>query len=111
MKLPNGNSVVAHFVGTIKLLESLSIVNVLFLPQFTFNLIYISKLCLALNCTLTFGPNYCIIQEKEHLKKIGSTDQVDGLYYLEVDHTTRSHINRSLFVLSLNATILSPTIL
>jgi hypothetical protein len=63
----------------------LSIENVLYLPQFAVNLISASKLIKEQNCILHFEANECIIQEKNSLKKIGSSEERHGLYYLRID--------------------------
>lgn len=68
--------------GTVKLSESLSLVDVLYLPCFYFNLIFISKLVSSLNYKLTFLSNKFHIKDASSLKMIGTVDANDGLYKL-----------------------------
>lgn len=44
VKLPKGNSAVAKFVGTIKFSPSFCVTNALYVPDFSFNLLSVSKL-------------------------------------------------------------------
>lgn len=41
VKLPNDSYVVANYLGTIQFIKNLTIFNVLYVPEFTFNLILI----------------------------------------------------------------------
>lgn len=43
----------------------------------------VSKLCREQDCNLVFETNKCVIQAKKDLMRIGSTRELDGLYYLE----------------------------
>ena len=54
----------------------------LYIPEFTFNLIFITKLTHSLACQLIFSHNTCLIQERHSLKTIGSAEVRDGLYML-----------------------------
>ena len=51
--------------------------------QFTFNLISISKLTRTLNCSISFFPNYCLIQDLSTKRVIGRGCKPRGLYILE----------------------------
>ena len=59
---------VKHFVN-IQLANDICLKEVLYVPKFHFNLIYVHKLIRQLNCSITFYPNTCFIQEqlKKHL--------------------------------------------
>ncbi|GAU45704.1 hypothetical protein TSUD_86800 [Trifolium subterraneum] len=82
IRLPNGHLTVAKIAGTIKFSDSLTIENVLYVSDFTLNLISVSKLCHALGCTVLFNGSTCIIQERESKRMIGSAEQIEDLYYL-----------------------------
>ncbi|CAJ2647171.1 unnamed protein product [Trifolium pratense] len=84
IRLPTGHISIARFSGTIKFSNHLVLHNVLFVPNFTLNLISVSKMCKALGCTISFNGSLCLIQEKESLKTIGSAKQVEDLYYLHL---------------------------
>lgn len=60
----------------------LVIFNVFYVPEFQFNLMSVSKLCNALNCTVNFNGSKCFIQEKSTLRMIGSGERRKELYYL-----------------------------
>ena len=82
VNLPNGSTIEAYCRGQVKLSTDLIIDNVLYLPHFSVNLIYVSKLCEEHDCILQFEANICIIQERKGLRKTGSTEKRHGLYYL-----------------------------
>ena len=53
------------------------------LPQFSFNLISVSKLTRTLNCSISFFPNYCLIQELSTKRIISRGRESEGLYILD----------------------------
>ena len=55
------------------------------LPQFSFNLIYVSKLTRILNCSISFFPDYCLIQDLLTKWVIGRGREFGGLYILETE--------------------------
>ena len=55
------------------------------LPQLSFNLIFVSKLTRTLNCSLSFFPNYCLIQDLLTKRIIGRGPESRGLYILEIE--------------------------
>lgn len=57
----------------------------LYVPDFSFNLISVSKLSHALNCIVTFVGSKCEIQDLKARKMIGSAELFEGLYYLLID--------------------------
>ncbi|WVZ04925.1 hypothetical protein V8G54_018271 [Vigna mungo] len=93
VKLPNGQQTIASFSGTVQINDSLPIFNVLYLPQFNFNLISVSKLTTAHNCQLIFLDNQCFIQDRHIKRMIGIVDAQDGLYTLK---TSVSSINTTI---------------
>ncbi|WVZ08647.1 hypothetical protein V8G54_021993 [Vigna mungo] len=93
VKLPNGQQTIASYSGTMQINDSLCISNVLYLPQFNFNLISVSKLTTVHNCQLIFLDNQCFIQDRHSKRMIGIVDAQDGLYTLKT------------FVSSINTTI------
>ena len=60
----------------------ITLTSVLSLPQFSFNLIYVSKLTRTLNCNISFFPNYCFIQNLSTKRIIGRGSESRGLYIL-----------------------------
>ncbi|XP_045809708.1 uncharacterized protein LOC123904057 [Trifolium pratense] len=75
--LPNGNKIQAHIVGKVKLCDDLVIDKVLFLPDFSVNLLSVSSLVKQCDCTISIGHDLCIIQEKSNMKKIGLANQLE----------------------------------
>lgn len=59
VKLPNKSIVIAKYAGTIQFSKNLVIFKVLYILDFSFNLISIQSLIKDLNCTLTFSSEMC----------------------------------------------------
>jgi len=83
INLPNGSVVIAHLSGTVQLSSQLIIRDVLYVPNFKFNLLSISKLLTCADYILNFSNFQCEIQEKKSLKTIGLAKLKHGLYHLE----------------------------
>ncbi|KAI5413228.1 hypothetical protein KIW84_057729 [Lathyrus oleraceus] len=83
--LPNGSVVLAKHAGTIQFSPHLQINNVLYTPDFSLNLVSVSKLCQSTNCKFIFSANDCFIQDVKTKKMIGSANQVEGLYRLRTN--------------------------
>jgi len=58
--------------------------NVLYIPNFTFNLLSIANLIDNLSYVITFNSSGCHIQDKNSLKMIGSAEMQDILYILRI---------------------------
>ncbi|XP_045800552.1 uncharacterized protein LOC123894567 [Trifolium pratense] len=82
--LPNGNFAIAKLFGTVQFSPQFVITNVLFVPNFSINLIAVSKLCQSPHYIVNFTNSHCIIHDKKNLKMIGSADEHDGLYHLKL---------------------------
>jgi len=54
--LPNGQHIFANYSGAVVFTNKFYLLDVLYIPQFTCNLISISKLSLNLKCNLIFSP-------------------------------------------------------
>jgi len=61
IKLPNNSSVTANFAGTVQFSKQLILFNVLYVPEFSFNLISVQTLIKDLNCNLIFSSKCCQI--------------------------------------------------
>ena len=55
------------------------------LPQFSFNLIFASKLTSTLNCIISFFPNYCLIQDLSTKRIMGNGCESGSLYILDTE--------------------------
>ncbi|CAL1362956.1 unnamed protein product [Linum trigynum] len=78
--LPTGDQVHATHIGTVTCVANLVLENVLFVPQFNFNLISVSKLTTNPSLHLTFFSTVCLIQDLQLRRMIGSAKLTNGLY-------------------------------
>ncbi|KAL3537868.1 hypothetical protein ACH5RR_001234 [Cinchona calisaya] len=62
---------------------SISLSSVLCLPNFSFNLLSVSKITRTLNCFVSFFPDHCVFQDLMTKKIIGGGRESGGLYLLE----------------------------
>ena len=74
------------------LFRSLNLHGVLYVPSFTFNLIFVTQLTKTIFCCLIFLGSYCFIQNLVHWNTIGLGRESRGLYLLQ-QHTlsTKPH--------------------
>nr|KYP31390.1 Retrovirus-related Pol polyprotein from transposon TNT 1-94 [Cajanus cajan] len=81
--IPTRNTVFVEKTGFINLNKDIKLNNVLFVPDFSCNLISIHQLTNDLNCTVTYHANYCVIQDQNTKRIIGLGDLHDGVYVLK----------------------------
>ncbi|XP_022633263.1 uncharacterized protein LOC111241069 [Vigna radiata var. radiata] len=81
--LPNKTVITTEYAGTIRFTENFILFNVLYIPNFCFNLISVQSLIKDLNCNLIFSYENCQIRENRSLKTIGYAKPWNGLYYLQ----------------------------
>jgi hypothetical protein len=62
--------------------------DVLYLPQFAFNLLLVHKLTIALNCSIIFYPSHCDFQNLKTKMMIEREFVKDGLYYFQSSSTS-----------------------
>jgi len=62
--MANDSRVSSHGVGTINLLPSLSINNVIYVPRSSFNLLSISRLTHSLDCVISFTKDSVCLQDR-----------------------------------------------
>jgi len=89
IKLPNGSHIFAHYNGTVKLFENFFLYNVSFVPEFSFNLIFVQKIVKYHNWKLIFSSELCQIQDACSLKMIGEARLQEGLYILKLLEAAR----------------------
>ncbi|XP_075092381.1 uncharacterized protein LOC142172615 [Nicotiana tabacum] len=89
--LPNGETTQVTHIGTSTLTDQDIITNVFYIPQFKYNLLYVSKLTKELKCSVAFFPDFCIFQElfSGRVKTIGKKD--NGLYILSRQKLPRNN--------------------
>jgi len=91
IRLPNKQVFEVKTAGTIRLSEFIELKNVLYIPEFSFNLISVSALTRDLPINLSFSTNNCIIQDKFTLRKIGSAELLYGLYVFNLGNSSAVH--------------------
>ena len=79
--LPNGAYSKITEIGSTQLSNHLHVNNVLCAPSFHVNLLSVSQLTAAMNCSIHFFPTFCILQDLASKKMIGLGKQLNGLYY------------------------------
>jgi len=93
IRLPNGQYASVTHIGTIKISESFVLTDVLCIPSFSFNLIYVNKLIKNLQCCVIFLSKFCFVQHLTSWKTIGVGKEAGGyiicckiqfLFYLRI---------------------------
>uniref|UniRef100_A0A2N9G0B3 Integrase catalytic domain-containing protein n=1 Tax=Fagus sylvatica TaxID=28930 RepID=A0A2N9G0B3_FAGSY len=83
----NGTKTPVQGKGTVTT-SNLTLSDVLYLPEFPFNLLSVHKLTLALNCSVAFYPSHCEFQDLKTKRMIGGGFVKDGLYYFQPSSTS-----------------------
>ena len=71
--------------GTIHLTLLITLTFVSSSSRFSFNLISVSKLTRTLNCSISFFPDYCFIQDLSTKRIIGRGHEPKGIYILDTE--------------------------
>ena len=80
VSLPSGDSFFATKTGSVYLSTTIKLSNVLFVPQFSYNLLSISQLTNDLHYTVQLSSSLCATQDQ--LKElVGTRHRQNGLYY------------------------------
>lgn len=82
LKLPTGERVSISNIGNFNFDSKLSLTNVLRMASFFVNLISVSRLTKSLRCSITFFPDFYILQDLETRTLIGWGKQRNGLYHI-----------------------------
>lgn len=96
--LPNHTKIPVNFAGNVELNLELIFEDVLFAPQFKFNLLSISSLARNSNVSIRFLINYCYIQDLCSLKMIDGGKRVYGLYIIDAANAKMNVIHSKLSV-------------
>lgn len=70
-------------MGKAILPNSMKLNNVLYIPDFICNLVFVSKLTKEHNCAIIFIVDLCIIQDLPSRTQIGMGRHQNGLYIIE----------------------------
>ncbi|OIT19232.1 hypothetical protein A4A49_57131, partial [Nicotiana attenuata] len=80
--LPTGEQVTIIETGESHIFQDKTIGEVLYIPEFKYNLLSVSKITKELQCCAAFFPDFCVFQELSSGKVIGIGRKKDGLYIL-----------------------------
>ncbi|KAH9722152.1 retrovirus-related pol polyprotein from transposon RE1 [Citrus sinensis] len=97
IKIADGSLSAIAGKGSIIFSSTLTLHNVLHVPNLSCNLLSISKLTLDLNCCANFFQNHCEFQDLTSGKMIGSARQSGGLYFFEEVPSLRRQPPRTCF--------------
>lgn len=61
--LPIGNTIKVLFTTTITIISKLSLTNILFVPNFCYNLLHVSKFINQIDYKIIFTTNLCLMQD------------------------------------------------
>ncbi|KAK0601793.1 hypothetical protein LWI29_027437 [Acer saccharum] len=106
--LPSGEKANIVAKGSLPLNSVYYLHDVLCVPTFKVDLMSVSRLTRALNCSITFFPYWCVLQDLATRRMIGLGKQRDGLYYLVALTTEKSKLTLPVNRPACNLTI-SPT--
>ncbi|XP_019240254.1 PREDICTED: uncharacterized protein LOC109220255 [Nicotiana attenuata] len=81
--LPTGNVVSVSHTGCTSVLSNQEISNILYIPDFKFNLLSVSKLTKELKCMVGFFPDFFIFQDLFSGQVKGMGREEHGLYILQ----------------------------
>ena len=108
--LANGSTSCVLRSGTIHLTPSITVTFVPSIPQFSFNLISMSKLTHTLNCNISFFPDYCMIQDLSMKRVIGRGRKFEGLYILKTKVSTHVACSRVVTLFELQCRLGHPSL-
>ena len=97
VNLPNGSSIKVGGVGKIVLTKSLTLENVLFIPEFRLNLMSISCLTSDLGARVIFDSGLFEIQDPSRGSMIGRGRRTANLYVLDLEAAGSPVLDASLF--------------
>ncbi|KAI5343223.1 hypothetical protein L3X38_011099 [Prunus dulcis] len=101
---PSSQSVVSNANGTpspvigegsLSLSDSLTLDSVLNVPSLYHNLLSVTQITAALNCTVTFWPTHCVFQDILNNKTIGCGTRRGKLYYLDLAFDSEVSLNQA----------------
>lgn len=83
MTLPNHEYIEVKFCGDVRLSSSLVLLDVLYIPEFKFNLLSVSSFIANTLVVISFYHDSFLIQELKTRKMIGKGKLIEGLYVLD----------------------------
>ncbi|XP_074342899.1 uncharacterized protein LOC141680621 [Apium graveolens] len=83
IKLPTGATTSISHIGDVILPNGLKLLDVLYVPLFTHNLLLIHKLAKDAQCDVLFQPSQCVVINSKIKKVIAKGVLKEGLYYMQ----------------------------
>ncbi|KAL0447801.1 UNVERIFIED_CONTAM: Retrovirus-related Pol polyprotein from transposon RE1 [Sesamum latifolium] len=84
--LPDGSKRIVQYIGMVKLNDKIWLDNVLFVPQFSVNLLSVSQICSQRNCQLLFSQQGCVLQDQVTRDNLVVGNLFRRLYIYKQDH-------------------------
>lgn len=81
--LPTNFRIPVEYIGDVRLSSSLMLHNVLFIPNFSYNLISLSCFLKCESICMDFSESHCLIPNKALLRTISKANCTNGLYVLD----------------------------
>ena len=106
VSLPNGVLVSIVGISTIALGRNLILSDVLYIPQFKFNLLSVSCLTKGLHCRVWFDESSCGIQDRTWELMIGMGREVANLYFLDIESLSSSGTLQNITVAAVSSVAL-----
>ena len=96
VKVANGtfSSIIGQGIDSIT--SSLTLQNVLHIPNLSCNLLSVSKITKDLNCFVTFTPSHCVFQDQITRRMIWYAERKGALYYLNTHWKIGDSISQAL---------------
>ncbi|XP_057450917.1 uncharacterized protein LOC130742831 [Lotus japonicus] len=94
VKLTNGIIIKTCYVGTVRITQTILLTHVLFVPEFTYNLVSVNKLAREHDVDVIFGKFHCFVQEVQTKRRISlGSLQPDELYHLVVSSSSSTCVS------------------
>lgn len=90
IKLPNGFITQTNISGRVAFSEKFSLENVLYIPEFSYNIISVSKIINSLGCNVVFNSSCCLIQDQNSQRMIGPANLQGSLYVLQMERSLKT---------------------
>ena len=81
VRIANGSAVHVSCTGDVRLSPDLTLSSVLYVPDFAYNLLSISRIVRDYACDVIFSTSGCLLQDQHSKKIFGKGYERDGLYY------------------------------
>ncbi|GJR14006.1 putative RNA-directed DNA polymerase [Tanacetum coccineum] len=89
---PNGATAFIKEVGNLKLSEKITLYDVLYVPEYTVNLLSVHKLARDSKLFIGFDEFKCYIQDLHLKKTLGTGSQHGGLYFIDFNNKPETFI-------------------